>query len=300
MKFGVLMYQRADAMNVVEFARVAEQCGCESVWFGDHTHRPVTEAELPLFKLGKLHSHAYMMDQWVVLGAIATVTNLTIGTAITLVMQRDPITLAKEIATLDQLSGGRVILGVGFGHSREPYITEMMNHGTKSKERFEVTRERILAMREIWTKEEAEFHGKYVNFDPIWSFPKPVQAGGPPVLLGSIGGPTRESWERRLGWLLEYCDGWLPNPRETDLAHRIQELQSLARENGRPPYDITIPWSKDWIAGNREETGALTERDIAGLESIGVGRIIYHLECGPADVIVPQLKDYEKLIRRFP
>ena len=156
-----MIYARVDAMNIVDFARVSEECGFESVWQADHTHRPVTEVERPLLKQGTLHDHAFLEDQWVVLGAMAAVTSqVKLGTAITLVMQRDPIVLAKEVATVDQISGGRVILGVGFGHQRSPYVKEMLNHGTTRETRFDVVRERVLAMREIWTKEEAEFHGK--------------------------------------------------------------------------------------------------------------------------------------------
>lgn len=289
MKIGSMIYARVDAMNIVDFARVSEECGFESVWQADHTHRPVTEVERPLLKQGTLHDHAFLEDQWVVLGAMAAVTSqVKLGTAITLVMQRDPIVLAKEVATVDQISGGRVILGVGFGHQRSPYVKEMLNHGTTRETRFDVVRERVLAMREIWTKEEAEFHGKHVNFDPIWSFPKPQQQPCPPVLLGSSGGRFRKHWERRLGWLLDYCDGWLPTSREPELAARVQELQSMARERGRPTYDVTVLF-----------LDPLDEAAIARMENAGVNRIIYFPPCAPAEVLVPQLQQYGKLAQKY-
>jgi alkanesulfonate monooxygenase SsuD/methylene tetrahydromethanopterin reductase-like flavin-dependent oxidoreductase (luciferase family) len=187
MKFGAMIYQSTGTMSAVEFARIAEQSGCDSVWLGEHTHRPVTDDERALLKQGNLHNHAFMQDPWVTLGAIAaSTTSLTLGTAVTLLTQRDPIILSKEVATLDNLSGGRVILGVGFGHPVEPYRTEMLNHGTKPSERFDVVRERVLAMREMWTIEESEFHGRHVNFDPIWLFPKPIQSGARQCYLDPV------------------------------------------------------------------------------------------------------------------
>jgi probable F420-dependent oxidoreductase len=302
MKFGAMIYQRAGTMSAVEFARIAEQSGCDSVWLGEHTHRPVTDDERPLLKQGKLHMHAFMQDPWVTFGAIAaSTTNITLGTAVTLLAHRDPIVLAKEVATLDNLSGGRVILGVGYGHPREPYLTEMMNHGTKPNERFDVVRERVLAMREMWTMEEAEFHGRHVNFDPIWLYPKPVQSGGPPVLLGSSGGSTRGTWEKRLAWMLEYCDGWLPGSTEPHLAERIQELQSLARSNDRPAYDVTIHWSEA-----RGTPGPLDESAIEQFSSMGVNRVIRHFTPNPScsqfyseEAVLASLKEYQKLLRKF-
>jgi probable F420-dependent oxidoreductase len=299
MKFGAMIYQSTGTISAVEFARIAEQCGCDSVWLGEHTHRPVTGDERPLLRQGKLHNHAFMQDPWVTLGAIAASTrNLILGTAVTLLTHRDPIILAKEVATLDNLSGGRVILGVGFGHPQEPYRTEMTNHGIKPSDRFDVVRERVLAMREMWTKEEAEFHGLHVNFDPIWLFPKPIQSGGVPVLLGSSGGSTREIWEKRLAWMLEYCDGWLPGSTEPHLADRIHELQAAARRSGRPAYDVTIHWSEA-----RGTVDPLDESTIEQFESIGVNRIIRHFTPMPSDsqfypreAVLASLKEYEKLL----
>jgi probable F420-dependent oxidoreductase len=302
MKFGAMLYQSSGTISGVEFARIAEQCGCDSVWLGEHTHRPVTDDERPLMKKGELHNHAFMHDPWVTLGAIAaSTTNVILGTAVTLLTQRDPIILAKEVATLDQLSGGRVILGVGYGHPSEPYRTEMANHGIEPSDRFDVVRERVLAMREMWTKEEAEFHGSHVNFDSIWLFPKPIQSGGVPVLLGSSGGSKRETWEKRLAWMLEYCDGWLPGSTEPHLADRINELQSAARNIGRPAYDITIHWSEARGTGD-----PLDESAIEQFESIGVNRIIRHFtptpsgsQLYPREEVIASFNEYEKLLRKF-
>ena len=296
MKLGAMIYAARGAMDIVEFARVAEQTGFESIWQADHSHRPITEEErqgwadwtLPLHSRG----HGTLPDLWVILGAWAAATSeIKIGTAITLVMQRDPIQLAKEVATADVLSNGRVLFGVGFGHPKPPYTLEMENHGTNPKQRFGVLRERVLAMKEIWTQAEPEFHGKYVNFDPMWAEPKPIQRPHPPILLGSSGGPTRETWDRRLGWLLEYCDGWFPSFREPDLAERIAELQSRAAEAGKPHFEISVLWPT--------EAAELEERHFDEYAEHGVDRILFFPPWGPAEEIVPQLERYGALSTKY-
>ena len=308
MKLGSMMYASRGAMDIVDFARISEESGFESIWQAEHSHRPVTAAEregwanwtLPLHARG----HGTLADPWVIFGAWAAVTSeVKLGTAITLVMQRDPIHLAKEIATVDVLSNGRVLFGVGFGHPYEPYTQEMLNHGTNPRQRFGVLRERVLAMKEIWTQEEAEFHGRHVNFDAMWSEPKPVQQPHPPILLGSTGGSSREIWERRLGWLLEYCDGWLPSMMEPELAERIEELQGRARELGKPRYDITVLWPND---GRIEQAGrpdmqleTLEERHLDEYAEKGVDRIIFFPPFGPAEELVPQLERYGALATKY-
>ncbi len=318
MKLGSMMYASRGAMDIVEFARISEQSGFESIWLAEHSHRPISEAERggwdnwtlpplivddvtrPLI-VDNMRGHATLADPWVIFGAWAAVTSeVKLGTAITLVMQRDPIHLAKEVATADVLSGGRVLFGVGFGHSFEPYLQEMINHGTDPRQRFGVARERVLAMKEIWTQEEAEFHGRHVNFGPIWSEPKPVQQPYPPILLGSSGGPSRETWERRLNWLLEYCDGWLPLNWEPELAERIDELQSRAHELGKPRYEITVLWPNEGRMDQVDEQfGALEERHLDEYAEKGVDRMIFFPPYGPADEIVPQLKRYGDLATKY-
>ena len=150
--------------------------------------------------------------------------------AICLVMERDPITTAKEVASVDLLSDGRFIFGVGGGWNEE----EMENHGTDPTRRFKVMRERIEAMKEIWTKDEAEYHGEFVNFDPIWSWPKPVQKPHPPIYVGGDGAHT-------LKRVIEYGDGWMPIPgRGADIGNRMKELQAMAADAGRGPIPVTV------------------------------------------------------------
>lgn len=312
MKFGAWTYQGAGSMDMIEFARVAEQSGFDYVAQGEHSHRPITEAERHLKVPDELHEHATMLDEWVLLGAWAMVTSeVKLGTAITLIMERDPLWLAKEIATLDVLSGGRVIVGIGGGHMYEPYLREMKNHGTDPKLRWEIMRERTLAVREILANDEPQYHGKYVDFDPVWAFPKPIQKPHPPILLGSSGyareyasmresgeadpdieARSRRVWQQTLSRLLEYCDGWMPLGREPNLGEKIAELQQRARELGRPRYEVSV-----FGAGMRSQ--ALDEAMVEEYQEAGVDRIIFTPPAAPAEVTIPELKRVGELARRY-
>src|SRR5712692_9750648 len=227
MKFGITMFPTDYAIDPVSLGRAVEERGFDSLFFPEHTHIPASRstpwpagADLP-----KEYWHTH--DPFVALGAVAAVTSkLLLGTGICLVIERDPITLAKEVASLDFISGGRVILGVGGGWNAE----EMENHGTDPNTRWGLMRERIAAMKEIWTKDDAEYHGEHVDFDPIWSWPKPVQKPHPPVYVGGMGAHTLQR-------VVEYGDAWMPIPMpgDTSLGDRIQKLQRMASDAGRGP-----------------------------------------------------------------
>ena len=199
-QFGVSMFPTDYSIGPVEVARAAEERGFDMLFFPEHTHIPASR-KTPFPGGGELsrdYWHAH--DPFVALGAAAAVTErIRLGTGICLVIERDPITTAKEIASLDTISGGRVILGIGAGWNRE----EMENHGANYRARWSITREKVLAMRAIWNMEDAEFHGDHVDFDPIWSWPKPVQEGGPPVWIGAN---SKWVFDR----IADYADGWLP------------------------------------------------------------------------------------------
>jgi probable F420-dependent oxidoreductase len=264
------MFPTDYAIPVTELGKAAEDLGFESLFFPEHTHIPTSRrtpwpggAELP-----KEYSHT--LDPFVAMAAVAAVTTrLKIGPGICLVMQRDPITLAKEVASVDHLSNGRVVLGIGGGWNED----EMENHGTKPSLRWKILRERILAMKEIWTKDEAEYHGQFVNFDPIWSWPKPVQKPHPPILVGGAG-------PRTLDRVIEYGDAWMPIAGRTGaiLGDKIQELRQRAKEAGRghiPVYTFGTP-------PNRES--------VERMESIGVDHVIFGLPPAPAETVLPVLK----------
>jgi probable F420-dependent oxidoreductase len=233
-QFGLFMFPTHDAIDPATLGREAEARGFESLLFPEHTHIPTSRrspypggGELP-----QMYAHTY--DPFVALTAAACATErLKIGTAVCLVIERDPITLAKEVASLDHLSGGRFLFGVGAGWNRE----EMANHGTDARVRMAVLRERIRAMQEIWTHDEAEFHGEHVDFDPIWSWPKPAQRPHPPILVGGMG-PTVEDR------VLSYGDEWLPQRVDAgnieQFTERAGALQQRAADAGRGTIPMTL------------------------------------------------------------
>ncbi|MGI6873384.1 MULTISPECIES: LLM class F420-dependent oxidoreductase [Amycolatopsis] len=238
MEAGVQFFPSADSISPVGFARAAEDRGFGSVFFPDHTHVPVG-ADSPGY-------YRTVFDPLVTLGAVAaSTTRIRIGTAVCLVPQRDPVVLAKQIATLDQLSRGRLLLGVGAGSDAD----ELRNHGTDPGRRFAVLRERLAAMTAIWTQDEAAYHGEFVRFGPLWSWPKPVQRPRPPVLLGGMG-------PRVLERVVAFADGWMPYRAGTDqvtdpppgavedfepvLARRVEELRKRAGDAGRADIPVTL------------------------------------------------------------
>ena len=225
MKFGASIFLTDYAIGPVELGQACEERGFESLFFLEHTHIPTSRRtpypggdELP-------KQYADTLDPFVALGAIAATTErLRLGTGITLVIERDPIVLAKEVATLDLISGGRVLFGVGGGWNRE----EMENHGTDPTRRWKLLRERIEAMKALWTEDEPQYHGEFVDFDPVWQWPKPVQKPHPPILLGNAG-------EGALRRAVSYADGWMPigGRHEPRGAHRGAEPAG-ARGRARP------------------------------------------------------------------
>lgn len=255
MKFGVFSMNSDEGLDPLELAREAEGLGIESVFVQDHSHVPVTRrvpfgagnektaniAERKDLSAGFEEAGGDMprdfyrnREQFVTLAAMAAVTStLRIGTGICLVVQRDPIWLAKQIATLDQLSRGRLLFGVGVGSpwNRE----ELSNHGTDYRTRMKLMAERMAAMQQIWTSDKAEYHGEFVRFDPIYSWPKPFQNPWPTVLVGGDG-PTV------LDRVLAFGDGWMPGHHD-DMGFfgaRVSELQERAAASGRGRMEITV------------------------------------------------------------
>jgi probable F420-dependent oxidoreductase len=255
MRFGIAVFPTDYAADPATIARLVEERGFESLFFPEHTHIPVSR-RTPYPAGGELpaqYSHTY--DPFVGLAAAAVATEtLLLATGICLVIQRDPIVTAKEVASLDRLSGGRFLFGVGAGWN----IEEMENHGTDPRRRFTLMRERIEAMKSIWTQDEASYHGAFVDFDPIWSWPKPVQKPHPPVLVGGNG-------ERVLDRVVAFGDEWMPN-RVSGLTERIGELNRLAEEAGRGPIPVTL-------------SGAKRDRElIERADEAGIHRCTFYIE----------------------
>ncbi len=265
MLHGLVTFVTDYSVAPADLARASEDAGFESLFVTEHTHIPAARetpwpggAELP-----EEYSHA--LDPFVALASAAAVTStLKIGTGVCLVIQHDPIVLAKQVATLDHLSGGRFLFGVGAGWNRE----EMRNHGTDPATRFTLMRERIEAMRAIWSQDEASYAGQHVHFDRIWSWPKPVQRPGPPVLIGGSG-PT--VFDRVLG----YGDGWTPISRQTgnldDIAERIAELHGRVSAAGRERIPVTL------------NGGSTKPETVQRLAEMGVDRTLHLMPTLPHD-----------------
>jgi probable F420-dependent oxidoreductase len=232
MKYGAAIFATDYSVSPGRFAAMAEERGYESVFFPEHTHIPASrDTPYPGGEdLPEMYWHTH--DLFVALTAAAAATErVKIGSGICLVTERDPIVTAKEVASVDVLSGGRMIFGVGAGWNLE----ELRNHGTDPDRRFRLMRERVEAMKAIWTQEEAEYHGELVDFDPIWSWPKPLQKPHPPVIVGGMG-------KRVVERVLAYGDGWFPQPGRApheDFMKRLEELRRASEEAGRELPEIT-------------------------------------------------------------
>jgi probable F420-dependent oxidoreductase len=279
MQIGLIIFATDFSIDVVELGKAAEAAGLESLWVTEHTHIPTCRLSQRdgIAVLPPEYSHT--LDPFVALGAVAAATSqLRLGTGICLVTERDPIVLAKEVASLDLISGGRFLFGIGAGWNRE----EMAHHGTNPKLRWRVLRERVLAMKEIWTRDQAEFHGRYVDFSPIWSWPKPVQRPHPPVLMGGDA-------PRAIEGLLEYCDEWLPRPArgERPFPERLAEVQQRAAAAGRGP----IPFS---VFGAPPEPKALEV-----FQHLGAKRCLLRLPSAGAEEVLPLVERYAELARSF-
>jgi probable F420-dependent oxidoreductase len=277
MRVGVFYFPTDYGINIAELARALEERGFASLYVPEHTHIP-TSRRTPFpggGELPKKYSHTH--DPFVGLSFAAAATKgLLVGTGICLIPERDPLVTAKCVASLDQLSGGRFIFGIGGGWN----VEEMENHGARYETRFKLMRERILAMKALWTQEEASFHGEFVNFDPVWSWPKPAQRPHPPILLGGESDYT-------LRRIVDYCDGWIPRPVGDFTPKGARErLRRMAEAKGRDPKSLIIsvfraPAEKTVLAEYRE-----AGIDEALLEIPDLGR----------DEILQLLDRYEPLV----
>lgn len=279
MRLGVFSFLTADSIQPVELGRALEQHGIESIFLPEHTHIPV-DRRTPFPIGGDLpRYYAETYDPFVALATIAATTErLVLGTGICLVIQRDPIVTAKEVASLDVLSGGRFEFGVGGGWNRE----EIENHGTDFPSRWKLLRERVEAMRAIWTQEETAYDGELVSFEALRSAPKPLQRPHPPILLGSNA-------PRAIDRVLRYADGWMPSTGMggIDIVEGIAELRRRAAELGRPRPPVTV------FGGDGDEA------ELARLEQAGVDRVLLRLPTAPAADVLPIVERYGRLAGRL-
>ena len=278
MKFGAAIFPTREVQSPGEIARMAEERGFQCLLFPEHTHIPASResawpggSELPPY-------YARTYDPFVACTAAAAATErLLIGTGICLVIERDPIVTAKEVASVDVLSGGRFLFGVGAGWN----VEEMRNHGTDASRRFGVMRERIEAMKAIWAEDEASYSGRYVSFDRIWCWPKPAQKPHPPVMVGGSG-------PRVLDRVLAFGDEWMPNRMsDEDLAARIAQLDVRASEAGRGRIPVTV-------VGFPADAAR-----IEALAGIGVDRIVFWLPQESPDAVEEGFERYMSAIGQF-
>ncbi|WP_043361844.1 LLM class F420-dependent oxidoreductase [Belnapia sp. F-4-1] len=280
MKIGAAMFFTDYSMAPDELARALEERGFESLWAPEHSHIPlVRQVSHP--SGGELPKMYYdVMDPFVTLTAAAmATTTLRLGTGICLVVQRDPIQTAKSVASLDRISGGRFLFGVGNGWNRE----EIENHGTAFATRHKLARERIEAMQAIWTQTKPEYHGEFVDFAPMMTWPKPVQKPHPPIIVGGAF-----PWGARRA--IRYGNGWMPHrvrQHYADVAALIPHFRQMVEEAGRPLADLPIT-----IWGAKEDRGALlADRDL------GVERVVVSLDAAKRDAILPELDRWAALAR---
>ncbi|HEY4584383.1 MAG TPA: LLM class F420-dependent oxidoreductase [Acidimicrobiia bacterium] len=273
MEFGVFMFATDTAIRPDDLAREVEARGFDSLWFPEHSHIPVSrrtpwggqEGALPLPE-----HYWHTLDQFTALAYAAAATEkLKLGTGITLVAQRDPIWTAKEVATLDHLSGGRVLFGIGYGWNQE----EMAQHGTPYSKRRALLREKIKIMKALWTEEGSAFQGELLSLEPSWAWPKPIQRPHPPIIMGADAGP------RTVEDIVEFCDGWMPLATRMNVVDRAVLVRQALEDAGRDPssFEITA------YAAQVESLDLLAEA--------GVDRAVFSLPPAGADVIIPNLDE---------
>ena len=280
MKYGLTMFATDYAIRPGELGAAAEQRGFESLWVPEHSHFPVSPMTPGRDEGGLPNMYYDVVDPFVALSMAAEATEtLLLGTSICLVVQRDPIQLAKQVASLDALSGGRLQLGVGGGWNP----LEIANHGTDFAKRLAVMRERIDAMKEIWTKDVAEFHGEYVDFGPMYAWPKPAQKPHPPIHVAANA--------KGLGRVVAQGDGWFPilnEENENEVYDNIPVLRERLQKAGRDADSVEVsvymcPQDEGVIERCREH---------------GVGRVIFLLQPEGRDTVLPEIDRLAELAQR--
>ena len=274
MKYGVFIFPTDTAIRPDVLAKEVEDRGFDSLWIPEHSHIP-TSRETPWGgqkdapPLPEMYWRS--LDQMVSLShAAAATTTLKLGTGITLLAQRDPIWTAKEVATLDFLSGGRMIFGVGYGWNKE----EMAAHGTPYLERRDLMRDKIKIMKALWTEEEASYEGEHLSLESSWAWPKPVQDPHPPIIMGAAAGP------KTLADMVDYCDGWIPLATRHDIGGEVARVRSAVADAGRDPeaFEVTAYSAKPHM--------------IDSLAEAGVDRAVFSLPPLGEDVVIPKLDEW--------
>lgn len=277
MRYGVTMFMTDQTIGPAAFARAVEDRGLHSIYLPEHTHIPLSRrTPAPTGDAELADEYRRTLDPFVALATMAAVTeHVRLGTGICLVAQRDPIVTAKAVASLDLLSGGRFVFGVGFGWNED----EIAHHGVAMRDRRAVAREHMLAMQRLWRDDAAEFHGDVVELSPSWSWPKPVQRPWPPVLIGGAPGP------KLFAHVAEYADGWMPIGG-SGIRAALADLHRVCEGAGRDPAELRIvpfgtipdPGKVDYYA------------------SLGIEEIVLRVPVGGPDEVLPLLDRYAGLV----
>jgi probable F420-dependent oxidoreductase len=279
MRFGLCTFPTDYSMPFPDLARAAEERDFESLWVAEHSHIPASR-KTPFPGGGDLPKMYYdAMDPFVTLATAASVTTkLELATGVCLLIQRDPIQTAKEVASLDQLSNGRFLFGIGGGWNQE----EMENHGTRFDRRFKILREKVEAMKAIWTQKEASYHGEFVRFDPLYAWPKPVQKPHPPIHVGgAFPGSVRRA--------LQYGDGWIPVGDAEGVLRRLPDVHEMVSKAGRDPasLEISIYYC--------EAKPDLLKR----LREAGIARAVFGVPAEPREKVLPVLDHYRAVVQQL-
>jgi len=271
MKYGVFIFPTDTAIRPDDLAQEVETRGFDSLWFPEHSHIPSSRVtpwggQKDASPLPEQYWRSH--DAFIALAYAAAVTEtLKLGTGISLMAQRDPIWTAKEVATLDHLSAGRVLFGIGYGWNKE----EMAQHGTAYVDRRALLREKVLMMKAVWTQDEASFEGELMSLEPSWAWPKPAQKPHPPIIMGAGAGP------RTIADMVEFCDGWLPLATRHDIVDQVARVRDAVAAGGRDPqaFEITAYSAK------------VDSLEVLG--KAGVDRAVFTLPPLGPDVVIPRL-----------
>jgi probable F420-dependent oxidoreductase len=276
-RLGITMFMTDQSIGPVDLARAVEERGFSSLYLPEHTHIPVSRrTPAPTGDEQLADEYRRTLDPFVALAAAAASTEtIELGTGICVLAQHEPIVTAKTIATLDRLSAGRFVFGIGFGWN----VEEMEDHGIDVRRRRELVREHLLAMRRLWADEVASFDGEFVRFEPSWSWPKPLQQPGPPVLIGGAAGP------KLFSAVADYADGWIPIGG-AGVRAALPDLHRAAEAAGRDPSALRIvpfgvvpdPGKLDYYA------------------SLGIDQVVVRIPTGPADAVLPVLDEHARLV----
>jgi len=281
MKIGAVMFFTTGSMQPAPLARAMEERGFESLWVPEHTHIPSSLRSAYPASGGLVRAYYELLDPFLALNTAATVTtSLKVGTGIALVTQRDPIVTAKMVSSIDQLSRGRFLFGVGNGWNQD----EVENHGTVFESRHKLARERVEAMKTIWAEDEPEYHGEFVNFDKMKQWPKPFQKPHPPII---VGGAFPYAARRAV----RYGDGWIPRDDwlDRDGIEVLDKFRTMAKEAGRDPASLSVSTFR--VPADLERLKRYRE--------LGIDRVVFSLPAEKEDKIMPILDQWADLKRRL-